>query len=53
MGCLAKTFYVVGKWTASRPFTAMFIGFISVLIGAFGFVNFQATVSNTIDFKKF
>ena len=52
MGCLAKTFYHTGKWTASRPFTAIFIGIISVMIGAFGFVNFSATVSNTIDFKN-
>ena len=46
MGCLAKTFYHLGKWTASRPITNIFIGCIIIMIGTFGFINFQATVSN-------
>ena len=45
MGCLAKTFYVAGKWTSSRPWTNIFIGTIIIMIGAFGFINFRATVS--------
>ena len=45
MGCLGKTFYHLGKWTAQRPLTNIFIGCIIVAIGSFGFINFQATVS--------
>ena len=52
MGCLAKTFYVLGKWTASRPVTNIFIGCIIIMIGTFGFINFQATVSKLLLLHK-
>ena len=45
MGLLAKSFYHIGKFGASRPYTNIFIGVIIIAIGSFGFVNFQATVS--------
>ena len=52
MGCLAKTFYLLGKWTASRPLTNIFIGCIIIMIGTFGFINFQATVSKLLLLHK-
>jgi hypothetical protein len=45
MGYLANGFYKWGLWSASRPFTAIFIGAIVVTIGTVGFINSQTTVS--------
>jgi hypothetical protein len=45
MGYLANAFYKWGLWSASRPFTAIFIVAIVVSIGTVGFINSQTTVS--------
>jgi len=39
MGYLANGFYKWGLWTATRPYTAIFIGAIVVTIGTVGFIN--------------
>jgi hypothetical protein len=45
MGYLANGFYKWGLWSASRPFTSIFIGAMVIMIGTVGFLNSQTTVS--------
>jgi len=43
MGFIGKAFYAYGLWAAKKPFTAIFIGILVVVIGAVGFLNEQTT----------
>jgi hypothetical protein len=53
MGYLANGFYRWGLFSASRPFTAIFIGAIVVALGTVGFINSQTTVSLSNSFNNF
>ena len=46
MGLLAKGFYQWGKWAASRPYTAIFLGIVITVIGTCGMINQRTTVSH-------
>jgi hypothetical protein len=45
MGFIGKLFAKQGELSATHPCTSIFLGVICILIGVFGFINFQSTVS--------
>ena len=51
MGYLGKVFYTYGLWSAKKPFSAIFIGVVLIMIGSIGFLNMQATVSKLLSLK--
>jgi fumarate reductase subunit D len=45
MGFIAEGFFKWGLWSAKRPYTAIFMGVVLIIIGFTGFINTQTTVS--------